>query len=193
MFGQDRLTSDESAIVGVQEDLIALSVVIITFSLFIATIFNSLLWADAVDERMEFAEVAPRVASQLALDEKLRYEEGEPGLLETDSLIQFARTQCLQNVCEENRTEFILDHALLEMSYNITIGVIQTPNNGILTTGLLGAEGAFTTVSWGDDPSGGEGVQNAEQVHSARSVVNIVDAGSPERITAGYVLVVVWR
>jgi hypothetical protein len=187
------LFQDETALVGVQEDLIALSVVLITFSLFIAAIFNSLLWADAVDERIEFTEIAPRVASELALDEQLRYQAGEPGVLEIGSLAIFAEGQCSGVDCEDNRTQFLLHHALHELHYNITIGVTATPNDGPLSTGLRDSEVEFRSVSWGEDPSGSEGVQEAEQVHSARRVVNIVDAQYPERVAAGYVLVVVWR
>ena len=187
------LFQDETALVGVQEDLIALSVVLITFSLFIAAIFNSLLWADAVDERIEFTEIAPRVASELALDEQLRYQAGEPGVLEIGSLAIFAESQCSGVDCENNRTQFLLHHALHELHYNITIGVTAHPNDGPLSTGLLDSEVVFRSVSWGEAPSGSEGVQEAEQVHSARRVVNIVDAQYPERVAAGYVLVVVWR
>lgn len=188
-----RLFRNEKAIVGVQEDLIALSVVLITFSLFIAAIFNSLLWADEVDERIEFTEIAPRVASELAIDEQLRYAEGEPGELDLMSITRFLESQCPDVGCEGNRTQFLLDHALHELHYNITIGVLSTPREDGFSTGLMSPNEDFS-VSWGEDPEDdANGVQTAEQVHSARRVVNIIDPQQPERVAAGYIMVVVWR
>ena len=192
MRANRRLVRNEKAIVGVQEDLIALSVVLITFSLFIAAIFNSLLWADEVDERIEFFEVSPRVASELAADEQFRYSNGEPGELDLNLINRFAQSQCTRADCEDNRTQFLLDHALHELHYNITIGVLSTPREDGFSTGLMSPNEDFS-VSWGDDPSGSEGVQEAQQVHSARRVVNIIDAQQPERVAAGYILVVVWK
>ena len=201
MHSKADLTRDEEGLVGVGEDIIALSVVLIGFTLFIATVLSSLGWADEVDERQEFSETAIRVASELAVDEELRYSEGEPGVLGLTqvedmrkSLAEYDGVPCEGTTgCDTNLSEFALSHSLVGYGYSVTIRLIEPPEQSNFASGFPSGNEGYN-VTWGDDLSDAEaGVQQASEVYSARRLVNIVDPLLPERVAAGYILVVVWR
>jgi len=154
-----------------------------------------------VDERQKCSETAIRVASVLAVDEQLRYSDGEPGVLGLDQievmrrgLTEYDDVSCAGRTgCDANLSEFAIAHSLVGYGYSVTIRLIEPPEQSNFASGFPSGNEGYN-VTWGDDLSDAEaGVQQASEVYSARRLVNIVDPLLPERVAAGYILVVVWR
>lgn len=189
-----RINHDEKGLVGVKEDILALSVVLVGFSIFVTIIFSNLIRYDEAHDATEFHDIAPRVADELALDFNLRAPLAEPGVLSLQS-IELMQTE-QSNIGSEENIDFIRIHNLDDISYMIIIETIKIDNssngNDIVYTAGLTEQYSF---NWGTSDSNNlnEVLNNAENVRSIRRPVSIMDENMPERISPGYVQVIVWR
>ena len=188
------LHNDQRALVGVQEDIIALSVVLVGFSMFIAFLFTSVSWVEEQRSRNAFDDVAPRLADELALDAGLRHPGAEPGILRLQAIGAMEQRQNNPDEQEE-RVEFIREHSLHEVSYLVIISTLHVDD--VTADGRTTFSAGLTQTHshyWGSDiESLDDELASAEQVRSIRRPVNIVDSDMPERIAPGYVLVITWR
>jgi hypothetical protein len=191
---QKRINYDEKGLVGVKEDILALSVVLVGFSIFVTIIFTNLIRYEEADDATEFHDIGPRVADELALDFNLRAPLAEPGVLSLQS-IELMQTE-QSNIGSEENIDFIRMHNLDDISYMIIIETIKIDNssngNDIVYTAGLTEQYSF---NWGTSDSNNlnEVLNNAENVRSIRRPVSIMDENMSERISPGYVQVIVWR
>jgi hypothetical protein len=189
-----KLLQDDEAVVGVKEDTLALAVVLIGFSIFVASIFSSMLWVEESRKTNEFHDDAPRIADEIVLLPNLRAPNAEPGILSLQAIERMANE--LSDLESEASSEFIRDHGLEEIGYLVVIETIQieeTTTGGEVTfTAGLTEQHTFQWSSVNPDSIDAE-LSAAQQVLSIRRPVNIIDENMPERVAPGFVQVVIWR
>lgn len=188
------LQDDDDALVGVQEDIIALAVVLFGFSIFVAAIFSSLLWVEETRKSNDFHDIGPDLADEITTNAELRAPDEEPGVLSLQSIERMALE--LADLNGNASTEFIHEHSLEEIGFLIIIETINIENttSGESITFTAGLTEQYS-FQWGsvNSDSLDEQLESSEQILSIRRPVSIVDENMPERVAPAYIQVIVWR